>query len=117
MRYSRGPRADRSRASVDYESGLLLPGLSAIPLRTELWWTRDQRDWLARQLNHYIHLKDVDSDKRAWLLIGRRAGQGPDREPLLFPWTPVAWISDVLLEEARARYECSFDVGRDSTGN
>ena len=114
VRYSNGPHADRGEPSVDYESGLLLPGLSVVSLRPEPWWTRDRRDWIARQLNHYIHLKDRDDDRVAWLLIGRVAGYGPDREPLLWPWTPVAWVSDAALEQARERYRTNFHAGRDS---
>lgn len=117
VRYSAGPLVDRGRPSVDHESGLLLPGLSATPLKPESWWTRDRRDWIARQLNHYVHLKDNTDDRRAWLLIGRVAGYGPDREPLLWPWTPVAWIDNVVVEEARTRYREQFDVGRDSLGS
>lgn len=114
VRYSEGPHADRGQPSVDHESGLLLPGLSVVSLRPEPWWTRDRRDWIARQLNHYIHLKDADRDRVAWLLLGRVAGYGPDREPLLWPWTPVAWISETTLEQARGRYQAHFDT--DATG-
>ncbi|HYZ93595.1 MAG TPA: DUF6098 family protein [Actinomycetota bacterium] len=116
LRYSAGPLEDRERPSVDYESGLLLPGLSAVSLRPEPWWTRDRRDWIARQVNHYIHLTDGADDRRAWLLIGRIAGYGPDREPLLWPWSPVAWLDNGVLEEARSVYERNFDAGRDSRG-
>ncbi len=114
IRYSRGPHADRSRPSVDHESGLLLPGLSVIPLRPEPWWTRDRRDWIARQLCHYVHLKDGEPDRLAWLLIGRVAGYGPDREPLLWPWTPVAIVAEGVIEAARRRYEEHFDVDSDT---
>jgi hypothetical protein len=114
VRYSKGPREDRSRPSVDHESGLLLPGLSVVALKPEPWWTRDRRDWLARQLCHYIRLEDDEDDRKAWLLIGRVAGYGPDRQPLLWPWTPIGWLSEALLEEARARYESEFEAGRDS---
>jgi len=114
VRYSKGPHADRGQPSVDCESGLLLPGLSVVALKPEPWWTRDRRDWIARQLCHYIHLKDGDDDRMAWLLIGRVAGVGPDREPLLWPWTPVASLSAASIEEARERYEANFDAGRDS---
>lgn len=117
LRYSKGPREDRSRPSVDYESGLLLPGLSVVALKPEPWWTRDRRDWLARQICHYIHLKDEGGDRKAWLLIGRIAGYGPDREPLLWPWTPVALLSENALDEARSRYEQEFEPRRDSRGD
>lgn len=115
VRYSKGPHADRSSPSVDYESGLLLPGLSATPLRAEPWWTRDRKDWIARQLCHYVHLKDGSAGRQAWLLLGRIAGYGPDREPLLWPWTPVAVLSESVIEEARERFERNFHRGRDST--
>jgi hypothetical protein len=115
IRYSKGPGADRDRRSVDYESGLALPGLSANPLTPEPWWTRDIRDWLARQICHYVHLQDETEERRPWLLVGETAGCGPDREPLLDPWDAVAWISDRAVNEARERYERNFEVGEDST--
>jgi hypothetical protein len=114
IRYSKGPHADRGEPSVDYESGLLLPGLSVVALKPEPWWTRDRRDWIARQLCHYVHLKDGDDDRMAWLLLGRVAGHGPDREPLLWPWTPVALLAETVIKEARERYETNFEAGKDS---
>jgi len=113
VRYSKGPDHDSSRRSVDYESGLEMPGLSSIPLRPESWWTRDPLDWYARQLNHYVHLKD-EEDRHAWLIEGTPVARGPDREPLLQPWTGLAWLDDALIEEARRRYEANFETGRDS---
>jgi hypothetical protein len=114
IRYSKGPDHDAGDPSVDYESGLELPGLSANPLRPETWWKRDPRDWLARQICHYARL-GADGDRRAWLLVGDVAANGPDREPLLHPWRAVAWLSDRAVDEARRRYEEHFDVGRDSS--
>jgi hypothetical protein len=92
-----------------------MPGLSSIPLRPEPWWTRDPLDWYARQLNHYVHLSE-DEDMCGWLLEGTCVGHGPDREPLLEPWTGIAWLDDTLIDEACRRYEVSFDTGRDSAG-
>lgn len=115
VRYSKGPDADRGEASRDYESGLELPGLSVNTLTPEPWWTRPIEDWVARQLMHYLHLNDRD-DRRPWVLTGTAVGRGPDREPLLHPWEPVAALSDELVEEARKVYEDRFDVGRDSSG-
>jgi hypothetical protein len=109
VRYSKGPRSDRARPSVDDESGLLLPGLSVIPLRPEPWWTRDRRDWIARQLCHCVDLKDDADDRIAWLLIGREAGRGADREPLLWPWTPVAVLAESVIDAARGRYDRNFE--------
>ncbi|MGH2757986.1 MAG: DUF6098 family protein [Actinomycetota bacterium] len=109
VRYSKGPHADRSSPSVDHESGLLLPGIPVTPLRAEPWWTRDRKDWIARQLCHYVEVGDDACDRQAWLLIGRVAGYGPDREPLLWPWTPVAVLTETVIEEARARYDRTLD--------
>jgi hypothetical protein len=115
VRYSKGPDEDRQRSSVDYESGLELPGLSVIPLRPEPWWTRDPRDWIARQLCHYAHLQDESgNERRPWLLAGNVVGYGPDREPLLDPWEAIAWLSESAVDQARTRYEKEFDAGRDS---
>jgi hypothetical protein len=116
VRYSKGPEHDRGRPSVDYESGLELPGLSCNPLEPEDWWARDVRDWFARQICHYADLGD-EPGRRAWLIVGTENGRGPDREPLLEPWQPVAFLSDALIDEARRRYHDRFEVGRDSTGN
>lgn len=107
FRYSRGPHVDRGEPSVDPESGLLLPGLPVVSLKPEPWWTRDRRDWIARQLTRHIQEQRCDHAV-AWVVLGRLAGYGPDREPLLWPWTPVAWVSDAVLEEAQARYQTKF---------
>jgi hypothetical protein len=40
LRYPKGPDADEGDPSMDYESGLELPGLSVVPLDPEPWWTR-----------------------------------------------------------------------------
>lgn len=41
-------------------------------------------------------------------------GIGPDHEPLIADFHPVAALSDDLLKEAEARYHERFEVGRDS---
>jgi hypothetical protein len=111
VRYSAGPADDASRHSVDAESGLELPGLSANPLDAEGWWTRPLEDWLARQLSQYRHLAEKDPERIAWILRGERCGRGPDCEPLLSDIEPIAVLSERLLDEARARYEREFDAG------
>nr|WP_225311687.1 DUF6098 family protein [Microbispora cellulosiformans] len=116
LRYSKGPDADEGRPSVDYESGLELPGLSVTVLDAEHWWTRSTHDWLARQMCKYTHLADQDEERHAWVLTGRVAGRGPDHEPLIDHVEPVAWIDDSVVEQARDHYEKAFDAGRDSTG-
>jgi hypothetical protein len=112
VRYSEGPDDDRSSGSLDTESGLELPGLSANPLRPEPWWTRPVEDWLARQVCQYEHLRRKEPARFAWVLAGPVVGRGPDCEPLIRPFRPVARLSDDLLEEATQRYRERFDAGR-----
>jgi uncharacterized protein DUF6098 len=77
VRFSKGIEADRNAASIDYESGLELPGLSVNPLDPEPWWTRDRQDWLARQLCNYLHLQEnADEQRCAWVLTGEATGRG-----------------------------------------
>jgi hypothetical protein len=117
VRFSKGIEADRDEASVDYESGLELPGLSVNPLDPESWWTRSLHDWLARQLCNYVHLQEnADDERYAWVLTGDVVGRGPDNEPLVRDAVPIALLSDRLLEEAKRRYEENFEAGKDSTG-
>jgi hypothetical protein len=116
VRYSKGPGHDRSETSRDYESGLDMPGLSVNPLLPEPWWTKPVEQWVARQLCQYLKLHEGEG-RRAWVLRGEISGYGPDREPLLQPWEPVAWLSDDLIAEARDCYHANFDVGRDSTNS
>jgi hypothetical protein len=115
-RFSKGPDHDRTSTSRDHESGLQLPGLSVVPLAPARWWTRPLREWIARQLCKYAHLRtEAPDDRHAWVLTGEIVARGPDNEPLLSPWTPVAMVEDDVVEEARRVYEQRFDVGRDST--
>ena len=115
VRYSRGPDADLGSTSIDYESGLRLPGLSANPLHPECWWTRPVEDWLARQISKYVHLRDDSTDHRVgWILAGTVVARGPDNEPLLDDVEPVALVDDALVEEAKRRYRSRFEVGRQS---
>lgn len=116
VRYSKGPDHDRGQTSRDYESGAEMPGLSVNPLAPEPWWTKPKEQWIARQLCQYLELQEEGDGRRAWVLTGGIAGYGPDREPLLGAWEPVAWLSDELIDQARTCYEANFDVGRDSTG-
>lgn len=115
VRYSSGPDADRDDTSMDYESGLPLPGLSVHPLDPAAWWTRPVDEWLARQLCSYDHLAE-EGDRYAWVLTGRVVDRGPDNEPLLQDWEPVARLGDDLVHRARRLYADRFEVGRDSRG-
>lgn len=112
VRYSEGPDADQHQHSIDTESGLELPGLSVNPLDVESWWTRPQRDWLARQLCQYRHLSEKNPRRRAWVLRGREVARGPDCEPLLAEVEPLAFLADPLLDEAERHYREHFDAGR-----
>ena len=98
--------------SVDGESGLEMPGVSANPLTPESWWTRPLPDWLARQVCNYVHLKEHEERRRPWVLRGEIVGRGPDNEPLLGDVEPIAVLSDEVLSEAKQRYHEVFDVGR-----
>ncbi|HEV2088528.1 MAG TPA: DUF6098 family protein [Cryptosporangiaceae bacterium] len=116
VRFSKGPHDDADSTSRDYESGLDLPGLSVNPLKPEDWWTRPLDEWLARQICNYVHIaEESDDERRAWVLTGRVASRGPDNEPLVDDYEPVAWLSDAVLEEAKRLYEERFDVSSDST--
>jgi hypothetical protein len=116
IRFSKGPEDDRGRTSRDYESGLELPGLSVNPLCPEAWWTRPAEEWYARQLCNYVHLQEEsDDERRAWVLAGETVARGPDNEPLVADFTPIAWIGDDLIEEAKKLYAERFDVAEDST--
>jgi hypothetical protein len=111
VRYSEGVEHDLDEQSIDVESGLTLPGLSANPLDPQPWWTRPLADWLARQLCQYKHLRERNPDRIAWVLRGRVVARGPDDEPLLRDVEPVARLSAVLLDEAERRYETNFSAG------
>jgi hypothetical protein len=114
LRHSGGPEPDADGTSRDYESGLELPGLSVVPLRPPEWWSRPLEDWVARQIRKYAHLAEKGDSRYAWALTGRVCDFGPDHEPLIADFRPVAVLSDDLLEEAEQRYHERFEVGRDS---
>lgn len=117
VRYSKGPDDDRRANSRDYESGLDLPGLSVNPLQPERWWRRPLEEYLARQICNYAHIRDeADDERRAWVLTGDVVSRGPDNEPIVGrDFTPVAWLSDDVIEEAKRLYAARFDVASDST--
>jgi hypothetical protein len=110
VRFSAGPAVDRAHASVDKESGCVLPGLSVNPLRPEPWWDRPVEHWLARQLCQYLHLRE--GDRFGWVLGGRVVGRGPDCEPLVVDVAPVAVLDDEVVREAQRVYREIFDPGR-----
>lgn len=112
VRYSEDPRGDVGGRSMDGESGLTLPGLSASPLTPEPWWTRPVEQWVARQLMKYRHLEHQGEGRVAWILTGDEVGRGPDAEPLLAEVIPVAVLADRVLEEADALSAAAFDRGQ-----
>jgi hypothetical protein len=112
VRYSHGPRSDRTAQSRDYESGLDLPGLSVTVATPEPWWTRPIADWVARRLCKYAEL--ADRDRFPWLLTGEVVGRGPDHEPLVELGEALARVGSRAMEEARRVYEERFDVGQSS---
>jgi hypothetical protein len=115
VRHSKGPEVDRGRQSIDYESGLELPGISCHPLDPPPWWTRPVEDWLSRQVCSYDQLAE-EPGRFAWVLRGNVSGTGPDNEPLLEPWEPVGILTNALLLQAKRRYEERFDRSKDSRG-
>ena len=118
VRYSKGPDDDDGSTSRDYESGLDLPGLSSNPLSPESWWDRPLEEYLARQICNYAHIKEEsDDERRAWVLSGEVIGRGPDNEPLVQRFTPLAFLSDDLIREAKRLYEERFEVAKDSTSD
>ena len=112
LRFSSRSDPECDGPSVDAESGLEMPGVSANPLTPEPWWTRPLPDWLARQVCNYVHLKEHEERRQAWVLRGEVVGRGPDNEPLLGHVEPIALLTDELLYEAKQRYHEAFDVGR-----
>jgi hypothetical protein len=112
LRYSKGPEADRTDCSRDYEADLDLPGLSVTVVSPEPWWTRPDLDWVARRICKYDELDD--SDRFPWLLTGEVVGYGPDHEPLVRTFRPVARVGPSAIDEARRVYEERFHVGRGS---
>jgi hypothetical protein len=114
LRYSEGPEKDREEsASCDYESDVLMPGLSVTTIAPESWWPRAERDWIARRIRQYAQLGHQQG-RFAWILTGRVVGHGPDHEPLLDDVQPIARLSDRVLSEAAALYREKFKIGRDS---
>lgn len=111
VRYGESPGSE-TRGSIDYESGLGMPGLSANRLQPQPWWTRPLEDWLARQICQYVHLIDRSPEHQGWIVRGTVIGQGPDDEPLLADVEVVARVSQRLLDEARHVYQVRFDPGR-----
>lgn len=116
VRFSKGPDDDLGATSRDYESGLDLPGLSVNPLQPQRWWTRSLEEFLARQICNYAHIKDeADDERRAWVLTGEVVARGPDNEPLVASFRPIAWLSDEVVDESQRLYRERFDVAQDST--
>ena len=114
VRFSEGPEKDAEGGSIDYESGLEMPGLSANRLDAEAWWTRPLRDWVSRQVCQYAHMAERSPEHRAWVIRGELVGRGPDDEPLVRDPEYVAWLADELLDEAAQCYHTRFDAGRAS---
>ncbi|WP_420750152.1 DUF6098 family protein [Rhodococcus sp. O3] len=114
LRYSRGPSHDADGGgSRDYESGVDMPGVSVTTLAPESWWPRPAVDWVARRVCKYLELED--SDRYPWVLTGNVVGHGPDHEPLVADFRPIARLAPSVLEDAKALYRSRFDMGNDSS--
>jgi hypothetical protein len=114
IRYSEGPVRDREGPSTDYESGLVLPGLSVTQLNPPAWWTLAPDLWVARRICKYSNLMEATRKPRPWLLTGRVVDTGPDHEPLVVEVIPIAWAGPSVLIEAARIYRDNFICGRDS---
>jgi hypothetical protein len=113
LRYSEGPDTDRTEtASCDYESEVMMPGLSVSTIAPEPWWPRPAQDWIARRIRQYAQLHEPG--RFPWVLTGRVVGHGPDHEPLVTDVQPIARLGDTTLREAADRYRKRFKVGCDS---
>jgi hypothetical protein len=113
LRYSEGPETDSAEsASCDYESEVMMPGLSVSAIAPEPWWPRPPQDWIARRIRQYAQLHE--RGRYPWVLTGRVVGHGPDHEPLVTDIRPIARLGDRTLSEAAERYRRRFKVGRDS---
>lgn len=113
VRYSHGPDADTDGApSRDYESGAQLPGLSVTVLTPEPWWDRSTADWIARRVCKYA--EHGGDGRRPWILVGEVVGRGPDHEPLLGEFQPLAWLDAAVVAQALDHYHTRFNVGRSS---
>ncbi|WP_127128608.1 DUF6098 family protein [Georgenia sp. SYP-B2076] len=104
LRISAGPDEDRRSGGWDGESGYLLPGLPAWMLRPEAWWAGGLRLWLARQVVRHGFLLSGGKGNQPWLLTGEVVGRGPDGDPLVARWRPVALLARGVLPEAEAAY-------------
>ncbi|MEU2254248.1 DUF6098 family protein [Nocardia xishanensis] len=118
LRYSHGPERDRgSGPSRDFEADVALPGWSVTTVAPEEWWPRPTREWVARRLCKYADLGAQNDSRFPWLLTGRVVGRGPDHEPLVTDFVPIAKIAESVVEEGLRVYRRSFAIGRDSTGD
>ncbi|MDR6972183.1 DUF6098 family protein [Leifsonia shinshuensis] len=115
VRYSAGYAADLEDGSVDAESGLPLPGLSAHPLDAEPWWTLPRVEWIARQISRLPAPRHAPQDgsrpdRFAWLLRGTVAGRGPDGEALIADVEVVGRLAECLIEQADRVWGARFDA-------
>lgn len=115
LRYSDGPEQDREAVSKDYESGLSMSGLSVTTLTPEPWWTHPVEDWLARQVRKYAPLAEREPERYGWVLRGRLVARGPDHEPLVDRFQPIARLADTVMDEALESYRARFEAGRGPT--
>jgi Family of unknown function (DUF6098) len=98
IRFAREGEVDTR--SVDYESGLTLPGVAVNPLRPPGWWSgRSTTEWVARQVGTYSHLQDADPDRLGWIVQGEVTDRGPDNEPLLTDVQVIGLVASKLITE------------------
>jgi hypothetical protein len=111
VRFSQGYAADLVVGSTDPETGLSLPGLTALPLDPEPWWSLPAAEWIARQLARFHR----DEAHFAWLLRGTVVGRSAGGEPLIGDVEVVGRLADSLLDQADRVWRERFDAAVGAT--
>jgi hypothetical protein len=111
VRFSQGYAADLVVGSADPETGLSLPGLTALPLDPEPWWSLPAAEWIARQLARFHR----DEAHFAWLLRGTVVGRSAGGEPLIGDVEVVGRLADSLLDQADRVWRERFDAAVGAT--
>ena len=104
VRFGKAPPEGLEEPSIDGETGLQLPGVSANPLTPPNWWRGFGLDeWIARRICSYAHLQADEPERVCLLVRGTVVERGPDNEPLLGDVEAIAVASRAVVEECRRR--------------
>jgi hypothetical protein len=87
LRFAKAAPEGLEEPSVDGETGLQLPGVSANPLMPPNWWRGHGVDKsIARRICSYAHLQADEPERICLLVRGAVAERGPDNEPYSATW-------------------------------